>query len=435
IGWLSFSDIRLPEVDFERAAKEFDVAEPMTKHAFELADGIQVLRSAGIATYRRCEVRHRRRHDIGQFAGALESDLGRDLEPNDARHRSVDSSPGGDPRVPGVPLESLLAETEERCALAGSQGREDRMPVRGQVRARLTLDQADDRAIAEVGMRPVLDDEVGAATFEDIGRESRFRGPHHVLQTDDRVEGVCARDADEVVDEIVVSDLHLEVRMRETTADDKVAPDDHVSDRRRSRRPRATDRPGSRKCGRNLRTLLGEEPHVDATDAVDERTARELADGRGCDRLPRAILDRELDRLWTLLCEEVDTRGPVFGIPRIYAEKRQVATTPLRVSATRRPRPQPAYFCPSDPILAREGLGAKSSWPVDSLTGPRLSETRSGPLYPETTCGRTLGGRTRRGCPLRCGRRVLLWGGDCQDAADVLERRRGRPCLSRDPRG
>ena len=80
----------------------------MSEHSLELANRVEVLRRTSVATDSGGEVRHHRCRQIRKLACVSDPNLGGDLEPNDSRHRSVDSSPLGDPGVPGVPLESLI---------------------------------------------------------------------------------------------------------------------------------------------------------------------------------------------------------------------------------------------------------------------------------------------------------------------------------------
>jgi hypothetical protein len=90
----------------------------MPEHSLKLANGIEVLRRARVASDGGGEIGHHGGCQIRKLTSMRNPNLGRHLEPNDPRHRAVDSPPRGDPRIPRVPLESLLAEAEERRARA-----------------------------------------------------------------------------------------------------------------------------------------------------------------------------------------------------------------------------------------------------------------------------------------------------------------------------
>src|SRR3954447_23406686 len=72
IGWLSFSDICLPERDFEGTAKQLSVAQPMTEHSLELTNRIEILRSASVTSNGGGEARHHRCRHVRKLACVCE---------------------------------------------------------------------------------------------------------------------------------------------------------------------------------------------------------------------------------------------------------------------------------------------------------------------------------------------------------------------------
>ena len=75
-AWLSFSDIRLPERDFEGTAKQFSVAEPMAEHSLELTNRIEILRSARSHDRWRRRSAAAPRRQIRKLACVRDPDLG-----------------------------------------------------------------------------------------------------------------------------------------------------------------------------------------------------------------------------------------------------------------------------------------------------------------------------------------------------------------------
>src|SRR5262249_52572283 len=117
------------------------------------------------------------------------------------------------------------------------------------------------------------------------------------------------------------ADAGVEIAVSKPTTDDEVAADDDVIDRRRPGRPGAPDCPRPGKRWRHHVVFLCEEPRVDPPHPVDERTARQSIRWRRPDRLPRPVLDCEVNGLEALFGKEVDRRRPVLRVPRVDAKK------------------------------------------------------------------------------------------------------------------
>src|SRR5205823_4983897 len=112
-----------------------------------------------------------------------------------------------------------------------------------EIRARLTLNQPDDRAFGEVAEGTVSYHELRSARTEQLRSQAALGLAHRVLEAAKRIQRRGPGDRRRREQQQVLADRKLERRTRQVAAYDQLSANRHIVDTWRSRRPRAADGP------------------------------------------------------------------------------------------------------------------------------------------------------------------------------------------------